>query len=149
MELHHKLGDFVRIAPNHISIADPTALPQIYGHKAGLSKGPFYDAFHQIRPVIFMSRDLATHQRKRKCLNPAFSARNLKAFEPYMSSDIKAFKSWVSQITDRKEYVSCDMSKLLNYLAFDIIASYSFGKSFGFLAGREDREDLVRIINRR
>ena len=149
MELHHKLGDFVRIAPNHISIADPTALQQIYGHKGGFSKGPFYDAFHQVRPVVFTARDLAVHQRKRKCLNPAFSARNLKAFEPHMSSDVMAFKSWVSQIVDQKEFASCDMSQLLNYLAFDVIANYSFGKPFGFLADREDRGDLVGIIVRR
>ena len=149
MALHHQLGDFVRIAPNHISIADPAALHQIYGHKGGFLKGPFYDAFHQVRPVTFTTRNATIHQRKRKCLNPAFSARNLKAFEPYMSSDVLAFKTWVSHIADQKGSTNCDMSQLLNYLAFDVIANYSFGKPFGFLANREDRGDLVGIIDRR
>ena len=149
MALHHQLGDFVRIAPNHISIADPAALHQIYGHKGGFLKGPFYDAFHQVRPVTFTTRNATIHQRKRKCLNPAFSARNLKAFEPYMSSDVLGFKIWVSHIADQKGSTSCDMSQLLNYLAFDVIANYSFGKPFGFLANREDRGDLVGIIDRR
>ncbi len=149
MALHHHLGDFVRIAPNHISIADPAALQQIYGHKGGFLKGPFYDAFHQVRPVIFTARNAAVHQRKRRCLNPAFSARNLNAFEPYMSSDILAFKSWVSQTANQKGSAKFDISQLLNYLAFDVIANYSFGKPFGFLANREDTGDLIGIIDRR
>lgn len=41
--LHMKYGDFVRISPNHISIADPKAVQQIYGHNTGFLKGPFYE----------------------------------------------------------------------------------------------------------
>lgn len=43
LDLHREYGDFVRIAPNHISIADPVAVLQIYGHKSGFLKGPFYE----------------------------------------------------------------------------------------------------------
>jgi benzoate 4-monooxygenase len=42
-DLHKKYGDFVRISPNHISIADPKAVQEIYGHKTGFLKGPFYE----------------------------------------------------------------------------------------------------------
>lgn len=44
-EQHKKYGKFVRIAPNHISIADPAALNQVYGHSTGTLKADFYDAF--------------------------------------------------------------------------------------------------------
>lgn len=40
---HQKYGNFVRVAPNHISISDPSALEAIYGHKSGFNKGPFYE----------------------------------------------------------------------------------------------------------
>lgn len=43
LDQHKKHGDFVRIAPNHISIADPDAVQEIYGHKSGFTKGPFYE----------------------------------------------------------------------------------------------------------
>ncbi|KAF9894686.1 hypothetical protein FE257_006576 [Aspergillus nanangensis] len=43
LDLHKKYGDFVRIAPNHVSIANPAAVQQIYGHKSGFTKGPFYE----------------------------------------------------------------------------------------------------------
>lgn len=40
---HKKYGDFVRIAPNHVSIANPSALGEIYGYHSGFTKGPFYE----------------------------------------------------------------------------------------------------------
>lgn len=42
-DLHKEYGDFVRISPTHVSIADPKAVQQIYGHKTGFLKGPFYE----------------------------------------------------------------------------------------------------------
>jgi benzoate 4-monooxygenase len=43
LQQHEKYGAFVRIAPNHISISDRTALETIYGHQSGFLKGPFYE----------------------------------------------------------------------------------------------------------
>ena len=37
-EAHKKYGKMVRIQPNHISIADPEAIPLIYGHGNGFLK---------------------------------------------------------------------------------------------------------------
>jgi hypothetical protein len=42
LQQHRKYGDTVRIAPNHVSIANPEAVNQIYGYKGGFTKGPFY-----------------------------------------------------------------------------------------------------------
>jgi len=41
--LHERYGAFVRISPNHVSIASPVAMQQVYGPKTGFLKGPFYD----------------------------------------------------------------------------------------------------------
>lgn len=92
MEQHDKYGSFVRIAPNHVSINDPSAVTQIYGHKTGFTKSDFYDAFVQVRPVLFNARDGATHTRKKKYMNPAFSARALTEFEPHMNVELLAWK---------------------------------------------------------
>lgn len=35
---HKKYGVLVRIAPNHVSVADADAIPQIYGHGNGFLK---------------------------------------------------------------------------------------------------------------
>jgi benzoate 4-monooxygenase len=37
-DAHKRLGPIVRIQPNHISIADPDAIPLIYGHGTGFLK---------------------------------------------------------------------------------------------------------------
>lgn len=37
-EQHKKLGKFVRIQPHHVSIADPAAIPIVYGHGTGFLK---------------------------------------------------------------------------------------------------------------
>jgi len=42
-EQHEKYGSVVRIAPNHISVSDYMAVHEIYGHKTGFLKGPFYE----------------------------------------------------------------------------------------------------------
>lgn len=43
LEQHNEYGPHVRIAPNHISMTDPRAINEIYGHKTGFLKGPFYE----------------------------------------------------------------------------------------------------------
>jgi benzoate 4-monooxygenase len=42
-ELHKRYGPLVRIAPNHVSVADPTALQIIYAHGNGSLKSNFYE----------------------------------------------------------------------------------------------------------
>lgn len=37
-QLHQKFGKLVRIQPNQISIADPDAIPIVYGHGTGFLK---------------------------------------------------------------------------------------------------------------
>lgn len=106
-EAHRQHGDFVRIAPNHISINRPEALLEIYGHSGGYAKGPFYDAFMQVMPVIFTTRNFADHHRKRKYLNPAFSQRCLGDFEPYMDTNIR---QWTF-----KMYQMCESAQIVDF----------------------------------
>ena len=59
-------GTFVRIAPNNISIADPDALPVVYGHGTGTVKSSFYDSFVGSASLfVALSADLARLQRPR------------------------------------------------------------------------------------
>jgi benzoate 4-monooxygenase len=100
VKLHQKHGDFVQIGPNHVSISNPAAIQQIYGHKTGFVKGPFYDAFHQVTPVVFNTRNVSEHTRKRKYINPAFSSRALLDFEPYMDAEIVGWKRQLLKISN-------------------------------------------------
>ena len=42
-EAHQTFGTHVRIAPNHVSISDPQAMNDIYGHGANFLKDAWYD----------------------------------------------------------------------------------------------------------
>jgi benzoate 4-monooxygenase len=110
MEQHHKYGsDFVRTTHNHISINNPAAAAEIYGQRSGLLKSEFYDTFHQVRPVVFNTRDAHEHQRKRKFMNPAFSARALSKFEPYMDEDLCKWKRKFFEMTEKPDPVVVDL----------------------------------------
>jgi len=71
-------GKFVRLAPNHISIADHKALNAVYGHSTGTQKSLYYDAFVPPKPFprgLFNTRDRAEHSRKRKIVSHTFAPK--------------------------------------------------------------------------
>lgn len=74
----------MRIAPNHVSIADPNALQVVYAHGNGALKADFYDAFVSIRRGLFNTRDRAEHTRKRKIVSNVFSPKSVREFEPHI-----------------------------------------------------------------
>ncbi|KAG6377465.1 cytochrome P450 [Boletus reticuloceps] len=80
--LHEKYGTFVRLAPNHVSIADPAALQTVYAHGNGTLKSHFYDAFVSIHRGLFNTRNRADHARKRKIVSHIYSQKSVLEFEP-------------------------------------------------------------------
>ena len=77
--------------------------------RSGFPKSEFYDTFHQVRPVVFNTRNFQEHQRKRKYINPAFSARALSKFEPYMDEELCKWKQKIFEMTEEPKPVVVDM----------------------------------------
>jgi benzoate 4-monooxygenase len=89
------VGPLVRLAPNHISVADPDALAIIYAHGNGALKSGFYDAFVSIRRGVFNTRDRNEHTRKRKIISHIFSQKSVIEFEPHIHSYVATFiRQW-------------------------------------------------------
>lgn len=158
-ELHKKYGKFVRIAPNHISIADPEALQIVYAHGNGTLKPEFYDAFVSIRRGLFNTRDRAEHTRKRKLVSHVFSQQNVLAFEPHIRRHVRNFcaqwdrrcelaakgedgPDW--QAKGGKAWFDC--LPHFNYLAFDIIGDLAFGSPFGMIAAQRDSAPMLEHV---
>ena len=78
------IGPFVRLAPNHVSIAEPDALSAVYAHGNGTLKSDFYDAFVSIGRGVFSTRDRNEHTRKRKIISHIFSQKSVVEFEPHV-----------------------------------------------------------------
>ncbi|KAF8069107.1 cytochrome P450 monooxygenase [Lyophyllum atratum] len=153
-EMHKKYGPFVRLAPNHISIAEPDALGLVYAHGNGALKSNFYDAFVSIHRGVFNTRDRHEHARKRKIVSHIFSQKNVIEFEPhirlYVSSFIKQWdrlceaslkgesgpegEGWSGR--DGRLWLDC--LPWANYLAFDIVGDLAFGAPFGMIEAAKD-----------
>ncbi|QRW21194.1 cytochrome P450 family protein [Rhizoctonia solani] len=141
-------GKVVRIAPNHISIADPKALEVVYAHGNGTLKTEFYDAFVSIRPGLFNTRDRAAHTRKRKLVSHIFSQQNVLLFEPHVRRHVRAFcaqwdmrcaRATAGELPDAHNGKSWfDVLPHFNFLAFDIIGDLAFGAPFGMIAAQKD-----------
>ncbi|KAI0336705.1 cytochrome P450 monooxygenase pc-bph [Cubamyces sp. BRFM 1775] len=154
-KLHEKYGTFVRIAPNHLSIASPDALQVVYGHGTGTLKSDFYDAFVSIERGLFNTRSRPDHSRKRKIVAHIFSQKSVLEFEPHVREHLgQLFKQWdrlceggAKGLTGtegeggwkgRDGRVWLDCLPWYNYLAFDIIGDLAFGAPFGMLVACKD-----------
>ncbi|KAK0244643.1 cytochrome P450 monooxygenase [Armillaria nabsnona] len=162
-DLHRKYGPFVRIAPNHISVALLDALPIVYGHGNGALKSPFYDAFVTTSRGLFDTRDRQTHTRKRKIISHTFSQRSVLEFEPHVRRYIgqllgqwdklydKALKDMSGEEgegwTGRDGRLWLDCLPWANYLAFDIIGDLAFGAPFGMIMAAKDSAQVPEDPN--
>ncbi|OAF63087.1 hypothetical protein VC83_00592 [Pseudogymnoascus destructans] len=125
-------GKLVRIAPNHVSIADDSAIQPVYGHGNGFLESDYYDAFVFIQRSLFNTRNGAEHTRKRKTIAHTLYTKSISQFEEYMTSNLAAFtNSGTASLNAHMEgSTSLDALHWFNYLAFDIIADLVFWQPF-------------------
>jgi len=154
-QMHEKYGTFVRIAPNHVSIADPDALGIVYAHGNGALKSKFYDAFVSIRRGVFNTRDRNEHARKRKIISHIFSQKSVVEFEPQIRLYVGQLIGQWDRLYElakkggegdegeggwkgRDGRLWLDCLPWANYLAFDIVGDLAFGAPFGMIQAAKD-----------
>lgn len=148
-ELHEKYGDIVRIASNHVSINRPEAIQEIYQHHREYRKGPWYQPFETPMPILLTTYDADEHSEQRKNLSPAFSPKALREFEPSMNEIYMSWKRRLLDLLRDDTAVKLNLNEWINYLAFDLIAEFAFGKPFGFVENGEDFLDLITSMDQR
>ncbi|POS82623.1 hypothetical protein EPUL_006134, partial [Erysiphe pulchra] len=161
---HKKYGKLVRIQPNHISIADDSAILPVYGHSNGLLKSEFYTAFVFLRPNLFNTRDRDEHSRKRRPLLPIHSVASILKFEKQIHENLGLLIQQWNKLPKEasNDYANLDCMHWLNLLAFDIIGDLTYGKSFDLLKTGQDivetrntpddpptYQPVVEVLNRR
>ncbi|KAJ0131459.1 putative inactive purple acid phosphatase 29 [Fusarium oxysporum f. sp. albedinis] len=89
--------------------------------------------------TTWISIDNATHARKRRAMNHAFSDKALRSSEPFIHSNIDR---WIQLLKEeiRKRQWSCSlhMARWADRLVFDTLGDLCFGESFG--TKERDRE---------
>lgn len=147
--LHEAYGPVVRYSPTAISYTDAQAWRDICGHhdkgsrrenpKASWFQLPAYNGVSS----IFAIPGAEEHARVRRAFAPAFSERSLKRqeglFQRYV--DLLVSKIRAQCQADGKgggeRGGRVEMVRMLNYMAFDIMAELCFGEPLGLLDGME------------
>lgn len=84
LKLHQKYGRIVRIAPDELSISEPAAWKQIYGHRAGKGEVPkdkvFYSSIASLQESIIVSPG-SRHGDIRRLMSYGFSEKALREQE--------------------------------------------------------------------
>ncbi|USP73808.1 cytochrome p450 protein [Curvularia clavata] len=142
--LHRKYGPIVRINPDELSIIEPDAWKDIYGHGTkGMPGSVPHKAWHQYGTPINGSIDMLTaqsdkdHIRQRKIFTPAFSDRALKQQEPlfrkYINKLVRKLQEGVQEDPDKK----FNLVAMYNFTTFDVMGDWTFGESLHMLDNSE------------
>ncbi|KAF9820719.1 hypothetical protein IEO21_01162 [Rhodonia placenta] len=164
--LHRQHGPIVRLGPDNVSIADPSALAAIYGHSSGALKSSFYDAISSIRiRNLFNTRDRAEHSRKRRIEAHMFSPRGIRALEDTARVHFQVLvRQWdtLCAHTDKAIRGSAegtigtvhwkvhsgrvwfDCMPWFTFWSFDTISDLAFGHPFGMLEAAKDTAKISK-----
>lgn len=132
----------IRIAPNHVSVSDVSAVQQIYVSGGGLQKDERYSNFN-LGPVvtIFSSRDTAYRDLRAKAVAPLFATRAVRAAcEPrgVIGESINQFVSQLARIkalarSHDAADVKADILDLSARLSIDVVTGYLLKDRYGGL----------------
>ncbi|KAF2745906.1 putative P450 monooxygenase [Sporormia fimetaria CBS 119925] len=140
-ESHKKWGDFVRIGPNTLSVADPRIVKPALGVHAVCTKAPWYSVEH---PSYSMhtSRNKADHDARRRIWSNAFSDKALRGYEQRVLKYNKMLIEQLQSMAGRP----VDMSQWFNLWSFDVMGDLAFGKSFGMLESAKTHW-AIKLLN--
>ena len=149
IDLHRKHGALVRIAPNHVSVADPDFIPEFYNIREDYTKTGFYPiqcVSWKKRPEmnLFSTRDPEEHRIAKRKVGAAYSLPNLLQSEAAIDSCITLFMSRLRELTHNGKPI--DLGAWLQYFAFDVVGEVTFATKLGFLAKGTDVDGMMAAI---
>lgn len=122
--LHEQYGDYVRIAPDALSITDPAVVHAVHGQDSRCIKGSFYSIAEPQRNLL-MIRNKAEHARKRRDWDRAFNIKSLNDYEPTVWAYTQELMAQIGKNMGK----STNVAKLLQFYAFDVMADLAFGNA--------------------
>lgn len=135
-QAHEKYGTHVRIAPNHVSISDPQAMNDIYGHGANFLKDAWYDGGAGEHRNMADIRVKAEHQAKRKMLAHVFAQKTIANLEPVITDTLAVLVTQIDKFA--AEGNTINMRRYLNYFTIDLFSRLLYSESLGCLERGND-----------
>ncbi|KAH6605547.1 Cytochrome P450 [Trichoderma cornu-damae] len=133
-KLHAEYGDYVRLGPSELSIADPEAVQAIYGTQSPTTKGPWYSLLEPRTP-LFMARDKKEHARRRKVWDQGFSTKALLGYDYRVTQAINDFL----RVLDRDHKQPINVTKWFSFFGFDVMEDLAFNKASNLLRDGEEK----------
>ncbi|KAL1870831.1 hypothetical protein Daus18300_004919 [Diaporthe australafricana] len=131
-KLHDQYGPVLRFGPTDLSFATGQAWQDIHGPKVTEKAQEF-----SVQPVngvpSMLPATTENHARVRRLFSPAFSERALKQQEPLFRKNVDLLMYKISEVGED----GVDMTQLLNFATFDIMAELCFGQPLRLLAKNE------------
>ena len=146
--LHRKYGKIVRVAPNHFSIDDPSAIKTIYGIGTAFTKSAWYAGFSnpgEPRSSIFPERDIKRHAEDRRRFQSLYSMTSIAGYEPFVDECADLLTDHLNEFAETNKKVN--MAHWFQCYAFDVIGNITYGKRFGFLDHGEDIQGMISAIS--
>ncbi|KAL4882549.1 hypothetical protein BJY04DRAFT_206823 [Aspergillus karnatakaensis] len=152
LALHRKYGDIVRLGPDTLSFACPSAIKVIYGLNKGFTKSQFYPVQMTVSkgeplPSLFSTLDESFHAKLRRSVNHAFSMTSLVQYEPMVNETVELFLDQTATLFANRGQI-CDFARWLQFFAFDVIGSITYSKRHGFIEKNEDIDNIVKSLAR-
>ncbi|KAJ4358238.1 uncharacterized protein N0V89_002818 [Didymosphaeria variabile] len=125
----------VRIAPNHYSIDDPSAVQILYGARSTFAKGEWYSvSASPDMPIrdVFTELDAKKHATHRRQIAQFYSIKTLRKMEDAVDECIKEFDQRLSEISRSGEVIDLQ---------------WWVAKRFGFLKKGEDCMNMISNIH--
>ena len=144
-DLHRKYGPTVRVNPEMVSFAGPTAWKEIYGYP-GVKKFK-KSGYRHLRPGVpdLLTANGVDHARQRAALNRAFSDKALREQEHYFQDHIDLFLARLDEKCDQAQPLN--ITQWVEFLAFDIIGTLAFSSSFHCLEDQGYHPWVVLLLN--
>lgn len=135
-DAHTRLGSHVRIAPNHLSISDPKAMNDIYGHGANFLKDAWYDGGASEFRHMADTRVKAEHQAKRKKLAHVFAQKSIATLEPVITDTVATLLTQIDRHIENGQPIN--IRRYLNYFTIDVFSRLLYGETKGCLERGND-----------
>ncbi|KAI3571023.1 cytochrome P450 [Fusarium oxysporum f. sp. albedinis] len=141
--LHRKHGQFVRIAPNEVSVCHPDGSTLLL--RANLHKGDWYSVT-AVPDYRFQNPMSTTNPKMKKALSkhfaPGYALSQVLKREPDVDENIEHLLRWVEKYAEDR--MPMDLDRFITYTTFDNIGSALFSEPFGFIRAGRDIDGTLR-----
>lgn len=150
---HTVSGTLARIGPNDLLTSSPDLVFRINAVRSPYTKAEwFYGGFRfeNGRDNVTSQMHEQTHDKQRRRLAPAFTAKKLSEMEPILDKKILGMVDLVQRKYFSTDSITrpLDLGDKFQFLGLDLITDIGFGGPFGNIEHDRDTDDYVKFQKR-